>query len=66
MDPTGNTATSLAILRQGLQVGAGVLITRGVVDEATASLMIGATTSVVTLFWALFSRRQLARAPAVK
>jgi hypothetical protein len=66
MDPNSNIAWAASAGRQFLQVGAGLLIARGVVDESTATLALGAVTSLSTFGWHLYERRRLARAPAVK
>lgn len=66
MDPNSNTATVLAVARQGLQYGAGILAARGVMTESDSTLAISALMGLATLGWSIYSRRQLAKAPAVK
>lgn len=51
-----NTAI-LGAVRHVLQLAAGTLVAKGVIDAAGVELMIGAGTSVVTLGWYLIELR---------
>lgn len=50
-----------AIVRHFLQLGAGMLVTKGVVDGGAAELIIGAGTSIATLAWYFITSKTVAK-----
>ena len=51
-------ALFLGLLRHVLQLGAGVLVTRGVLDGGSAEAMIGGGLSLASVGWYLVGKRK--------
>lgn len=49
---------TLALLRHALQVAAGALIARGVMDEGTAEAAVGGVLSLFTVAWYFVAKRK--------
>ena len=50
--------TSLPIVRHLLQLAAGALVARGMMDDGTATELTGALISVVSIVWMIIEKRK--------
>jgi len=46
----------IPLLRHALQVGAGILVARGFLDDATGEMLIGGVVSIATVAWYLYNK----------
>jgi hypothetical protein len=47
-----------AIIRHGLQVAAGSLLTQGVISDGNIELAAGALATLVSVVWEIYSKRK--------
>jgi hypothetical protein len=50
----------LSIVRSVLKVGAGVLVTKGIVDDAGAETIVGAIIGIAGILWGCLHRKPAA------
>lgn len=53
----------LPTLRQALQFGAGIMLSKGVIDASMAEIFVGAGVSIATLIWMAYARRNAPKQP---
>lgn len=51
------------ILRHLLQLGAGALVARGMMDDGTATELVGALVSVISIVWMLIEKNSNPQTP---
>jgi len=57
-----NKETILGLIRHGLTFGGGILVTKGLADEATSTELIGGLVAVIGAIWSIIAK---ARAPKI-
>lgn len=50
--------TYQSIIRSVLKVGCGVLITKGITDEAGASTIVGSLSGLISVVWGIIAARK--------
>lgn len=50
----------LPFVRHALQFGAGALVIYGLIDESTATSLVGAATTLFTFGWMFFDKKKAA------
>lgn len=58
MNNSPDFSLGFTLFRQILQVAAGVAVGKGLVDEATATVLIGGVISIGTAVWAIIVKRR--------
>lgn len=51
-------ALALGVLRHALQLGAGALVTKGVLDGGTAEAAVGGVMSLASVGWYVWGKRR--------
>lgn len=59
-----NKETILGLIRHGLTFAGGILVTKGLADEATSTELIGGLIAVIGAIWSIIQKRSAANVPA--
>lgn len=57
-NPPMNQSLALGVLRHIVQLGAGALVARGLLDDGSAELLTGAVVSLGTVGWYVIEKRR--------